>query len=166
MMERRKARVLQEGLYAGVIGYVTVALLTGLVDIIAGRSFFHTAAVLGSALFGSGAEVAVTPEVVFPYNGVHLLVFLALGFLIAFLVYEIELHAAIWYFVFFALLGLFFVSLFIVVALGEAGGPGVSWAVVIGVNSAAALTMGWYLHRRHRGLWRSMRDESDPEEAN
>lgn len=164
-MERRKARVLQEGLYAGVIGYVTVALLTGLVDVIAGRSFFHTAAVLGSALFGSGAEVAVTPEVIFPYNGVHLLVFLALGFLVAFLVYEIELHAVIWYLAFFALLGLFFVSLFVVVALGQAAGPGVSWAVVLGVNAAAALTMGWYLHLRHRGLWRSMRDESDPEEA-
>jgi hypothetical protein len=157
--------MLREGLYAGMIGYVTVALITGLVDLIRGHSFFHTAAILGSALFGSGAEVAVTPEVVFPYNGVHLLVFLALGFLIAFLVHEMELHAMIWYFVFFALLSLFFVSLFIVVALGQAGGPGVSWALVVGANSAAALTMGWYLHRGHRGLWRAIRDETDPEET-
>lgn len=163
-MEPRRARVLQEGLYAGVIGYVTVALATGLVDLLRGHSFFHTAAILGSALFGSGAEVAVTPEVVFPYNGVHLLVFLALGFLLAFLVHEIELHALIWYFVFFGLLSLFFVSLFLVVALGEAAGPGVPWALVIGVNTAAALAMGWYLYRRHRDLWRSMRAENDPEE--
>lgn len=163
-MEPRRARVLREGLYAGVIGYLTVALATGIVDLLRGYSFFHTAAVLGSALFGSGAEVAVTPEVVFPYNGVHLLVFLALGFLLAFLVHQIELHALIWYFVFFGLLGLFFVSLFLVVALGEAAGPGVPWALVVGVNSAAALAMGWYLHRRHRDLWRSMRDEADPEE--
>jgi len=164
-VEQRRTSMLREGLYAGMIGYVTVALITGLVDLARGYSFFHTAAVLGSALFGSGAGVAVTPEVVFPYNGVHLLVFLALGFLAAFLVDEIELHAAIWYFVFFALLGLFFVSLFIVVALGEAGGPGVSWAVVLGANTVAALTMGWYLHRGHRGLWRSVRDGTDPEEA-
>ncbi|MFW6083650.1 MAG: hypothetical protein ACODAA_00365 [Gemmatimonadota bacterium] len=163
-MQSSRARVLREGLYAGVIGYVTVALATGLVDLLRGYSFFHTAAVLGSALFGSGAEFAVTPEVVFPYNGVHLLVFLALGFLLAFLVHEIELHALIWYFVFFGLLGLFFVSLFLVVALGEAAGPGVPWALVVGVNSAAALAMGWYLSRRHRDLWRSMRDEADPEE--
>ena len=163
-MEPRRARLLQEGLYAGVIGYMTVALATGLVDLLRGHSYFHTAAVLGSALFGAGAEVAVTPEIVFPYNGVHLLVFLALGFLLAFLVYEIELHAMLWYFVFFGLLGLFFVSLFLVVALGETGGSGVPWALVVGMNTLAALAMGWYLHRRHRDLWRSMRDETDPEE--
>ncbi|MFW6085315.1 MAG: hypothetical protein ACODAA_08885, partial [Gemmatimonadota bacterium] len=117
-----------------------------------------------TAIFGSGGAVAVTPEIVFPYNGLHLLVFLGLGFLIAFLVYEIELHPVIWYFVFFAILSLFFVSLFVIDALGQAGGPGVPWVSVLIANSAAALAMGWYLHRRHRELWPEMRDETDPED--
>lgn len=164
-MRPERARVLQEGLYVGLIGYATVAIAVGVIDVFMGRSFFYTAAVLGGALFGSGEVVAVAPEIVFPYNGVHLLVFLGLGFLIAFLVHEIELHPAIWYFVFFAILGLFFVSLFVIDALGRAGGPGVPWVSVLIANSVAALAMGWYLHRRHRGLWSEMRDETDPEET-
>lgn len=162
-MEKARAQILQEGLWTGLIGYLTVALVMGLIDVVRGHSFFYTAAVLGGALFGSGGEVAVTPEVVFPYNGVHLLVFLGLGMLLAFLVYEIELHLLIWYFVFFLALGLFFVSLFVVDALGRTGGPGVSWVSVFVANSLAAVAMGWYLRSRHRGLWRAMRDRSDPE---
>lgn len=164
-MRPERARVLQEGLYAGLIGYATVVVVVGAIDVIMGRSFFYTPAVLGSALFGSSGAVVVTPEVVFPYNGVHLLAFLGLGFLIAFLVYEIELHAVIWYFVFFAILGLFFVSLFVIDALGRAGGPGIPWGSVVIANSVAALAMGWYLHRRHRGLWPEMRDQTDPEDG-
>lgn len=164
-MQPERARVLQEGLYAGLIGYATVVVVVGAIDVIMGRSFFYTPAVLGSALFGLGGAVVVTPEVVFPYNGVHLLAFLGLGFLIAFLVYEIELHAVIWYFVFFAILSLFFVSLFVIDALGRAGGPGIPWGSVVIANSVAALAMGWYLHRRHRGLWPEMRDQTDPEDG-
>lgn len=164
-MRAERARVLQEGLYTGLIGYAVVVVVVGAIDVIMGRSFFYTPAVLGSALFGSGGAVVVTPEVVFPYNGVHLLAFLGLGFLVAFLVYEIELHAVIWYFVFFAILSLFFVSLFVIDALGQAGGPGIPWGAVVIANSVAALAMGWYLHRRHRGLWPEMRDQTDPEDG-
>lgn len=162
-METQRANVLQEGLWTGLIGYVTVAVAMGIFDLFRGESFFYTAAVLGSALFGSGGEVAVAPEVVFPYNGLHLLAFLAIGLLLSFLVYEIELHLAIWYLAFFLVLGLFFVSLFVVSALGATGGPGLSWASVLVANSLAAVGMGWYLHRRHGDLWPAMRDRSDPE---
>lgn len=163
METRRRAEMLQEGLWTGLIGYLVVALVMGLIDVARGLSFFFTAAVLGAALFGTGGEVAVTPELVFPYNGVHLLVFLGLGLLLAFLVYEIELHLAIWYLVFFLVLGLFFLSLFVVNALGETGGPGVSWLAVFVANSLAAVAMGAYLHRRHRELWLAIRDRSDSE---
>lgn len=158
-----RGRVLQEGLYLGLIGYVTVAIVVGIVDLAMGRAFFYTPAVLGGALFGSGGAVAVTPEIVFPFNGVHLLVFLGIGFLVAFLVHEVELHPVIWYFVFFALLGLFFVSLFVIDALGQAAGPGIPWISVLAANTVAAFAMGWYLHLSHRGLWAEMRRQTDPE---
>lgn len=164
-MRPERGRVLQEGLYVGLIGYATVAIVMGVVDLIMGRSFFYTPAVLGGALFGSSGAVAVTPEVVFPYNGIHLLAFLGLGFLIAFLVHEVELHTMIWYFVFFAFLGLFFVSLFVIDALGHAGGSGVPWISVLVANLAAAATIGWFLHSRHRDLWLQMRDRTDPEDG-
>ena len=162
-MRAERGRVLQEGLYLGLIGYATVAIVVAIIDVAMGRPFFYTPALLGGALFGSGGPVAVTPEIVFPFNGVHLLVFLGIGFLVAFLVHEVELHPIIWYFVFFALLGVFFVGLFVIDALGQAAGPGIPWISVLAANTVAAFAMGWYLHLSHRGLWSEMRRQTDPE---
>ena len=167
-MKPERARVLWEGFWTGLIGYATVALTVGLIDLIRGRSLFHTVALLGGALFGrpAGAEgVTITPDLVFSYNGLHLIAFLGIGFLVAFLVREVELHPVAWYLAFFALLGAFFLGVFIVGALGETGGPGIPWATILIANLVAALAMGWFLGRQHRGLWRTVR-RADPEARN
>lgn len=165
-MKPERARVLREGFWTGLIGYVTVALAVGVIDLVRGRSFFHTVALLGGALFGrpAGAEgVAVTPDLVFSYNGVHLLAFLVIGMLVAFLVREVELHPVAWYLGFFALLGAFFLGVFVVGALGETGGARVPWASILFANLLAAFAMGWYLGKEHPGLWRSVHRSADPE---
>ena len=162
-MNEERARVLNDGLWIGLIGYVTVALVTGVLDVLRGASFFYTPAVLGGALFGRAGPVAVTPEVVFPYNGVHLLTFLAIGMLIAVLVREVELHPVLWFLAFFVLLGMFFYSLALIGAIGAEAGPGVPWTSILVADAAAAVAMGVFVRSRHPGLWRAMRDESDPE---
>lgn len=164
-MNERRARVLNDGLWIGLIGYVTVALVTGLLDVLRGASFFYTPAVLGGALFGRGGPVAVTPEVVFPYNGVHLLTFLAIGMLIAVLVREVELHPVLWFLAFFVLLGMAFYSLALIGAIGAEAGPGVPWTSILVADAVAAVAIGAFVRSRHPGLWRAMRDESDPEET-
>lgn len=163
-MKPTSQQVLNDGLWIGIIGYVTVALITGVLDVLRGASFFYTPAVLGGALFGRGGPVAVTPDVVFPYNGVHLLTFLAIGMLIAVLVREVELHPVLWFLAFFVLLGLFFFSLALFGAMGAGTEPGVAWVSILVADALAALAIGVFVGRRHPGLWRAMRDDSDPEE--
>lgn len=164
-MNDQRGQVLADGLWIGLIGYVTVALVAGVLDVLRGASFFYTPAVLGGALLGHGGAVTVTPDIVFPYNGVHLLVFLAIGMVIAVLVREVELHPVLWYLAFFVLLGMFFFSLALIGAMGAKAGPGVPWVSILVADAVAALAIGVYVRRRHPGLWRAMRDEADPEEA-
>lgn len=161
-MKPATQKVLADGFWIGLIGYATVAVSVGVLDMLQGRSFFYTPAVLGGVLFGSGGA-AVTPEVVFPYNGLHLLVFLALGMLISVLVHEVELHPVAWFLAFFVILGLFFYSLAVIGAIGAKGGAGVPWTSILVGDALAAVAIAAYVRRVHPGLWRVMRDESDPE---
>jgi len=50
-MRERTKLILVGGLVSGLIGYGTVVLVVSLMNILGGRSPFHTAAVLGSTLF-------------------------------------------------------------------------------------------------------------------
>jgi len=159
-MKETQSQVLYEGLVAGLVGYLTVALVLGLVDVFAGHSFFYTAAALGQAMFGGSAEAGesvVSPGAVFAYNGVHLIAFLVFGFLVAWLVVETELHPTFWYVAFFIPLGVFFFVTVVAAGFGEALGGALPWWSVILANVLAALAMGAYLHRAHPSLLREVR---------
>ncbi|MFQ5690982.1 MAG: hypothetical protein ACE5HQ_12010 [Gemmatimonadota bacterium] len=159
-MKPSRARVLQEGLVAGLIGYATIALFYFVVDIARGRPLFFTAALLGRTVSGgsgSAAEVVVAPGPVFAYNGIHLLAFLFIGLAVAWLVFELELHPVFWYVVFFLLLGGFFMSLVIMLAVAERLAELIPWWSVLGANLLTAAAMGMYLHAAHRRLWRELR---------
>lgn len=93
-------RVLWEGLIAGVIGYAVVVLFFAVLNLIHGRSPFYTAALLGATLFyglENPADLRVWAGPVLAYNGVHLLVFLILGIIAAWLTSEAERGPAFWY---------------------------------------------------------------------
>lgn len=92
--------VAAHGLVAGLIGYATIALLIGVVDLTLGRSFFFTAAMLGQMLFhglANPADVVVEPGVVLAYNGLHLLTFLVIGMSAAWLAHLAEKGAQLWF---------------------------------------------------------------------
>ena len=92
--------IVWEGIVAGLIGYATVAILIGVIDVAQGRSFFFTAAMLGEAAFyglTDPANVVVWPGAVFAYNGVHLLGFLFIGMSAVWLAYLAEKGAELWY---------------------------------------------------------------------
>jgi len=164
-MKETQSQVLYEGLVAGLVGYLTVALVLGLVDVFAGHSFFYTAAALGQAMFGGSAEAGesvVSPGAVFAYNGVHLIAFLVFGFLVAWLVVETELHPTFWYVAFFIPLGVFFFVTVVAAGFGEALGGALPWWSVILANVLAALAMGAYLHRAHPSLLRELKEHGDP----
>jgi hypothetical protein len=99
-MKPERTQVFAQGLVAGLVGYATVAVFFAIVNVIAGRSPFHTAALLGSALFyglRDPAQLVIGPGQVLSYNGLHLMIFLFLGTIAAWLAYLAERGPELWY---------------------------------------------------------------------
>jgi hypothetical protein len=154
-MKPERAQVLAQGLIAGVLGYAAVAVFFLVVNVIAGRSPFHTAAALGSALFyglQDPALLAIEPGPVLAYNGVHLLMSLVAGMIAAWLLFEIEHHHFLWYFGFFVFLAGFVFSLVLLGVYGAEIAHVVSWTLVLGGNLIWVLALGGYLWYQHREL--------------
>ena len=151
-MRAGTTRLLRDGLIAGCIGYAVVVLFVSAIDAFRGRPPFHTAAALGSALFyglEDPAQLVMQPGPVLAYNGLHLVVFLVLGLIMAWLARLAERGPQFWFIA---------AALFMVVLPHAFGFPiwfsGVVsevisfWLVVIAA-SAAALAMGawfWFTH--------------------
>lgn len=99
-MTADRTETLWQGVLAGLIGYATVFLLVGLIDVGLGRSFFFTFALLGEHLFyglSNPAQVVVWPGAVFAFNGLHLLAFLVIGVAAAWLAFMSEKGPELWY---------------------------------------------------------------------
>ena len=154
-----RGRVLRQGAVAGLLGYLTVVLVLAALNLVAGRSPFHTAALLGGALVSGLRDpgaVVVAPGPILAYNALHLLVFLAIGLLAAWLVHWAERGPAFWY------LGLvlFILVLFHLFAatqlftgpIASALPPSQVWGAGIG----SALVMAGYLLRVHPELRRRL----------
>ena len=88
-MTERSKLILSGGLFSGLIGYGTVVVVVSLLNVVRGESPFHTAAMLGSALFyGLDDPSALTIEAgpVLAFNMVHVLSFLAMGMFASWLI--------------------------------------------------------------------------------
>jgi hypothetical protein len=150
-------RVYQDGIVAGVLAAVAVALWFLVFDSVRGRPLY-TPSVLGTALFGRGASLvplATTPvsaEMVLMFTWVHGLVFAVLGGIAARLlaVAERSPHAG------FGILLLFviFQAGFTVAAYLIAAPVlhALTWPAVLVANLLAAAVMGAYLWWRHPAL--------------
>lgn len=161
-----RTRVLVEGLIAGAVGYVAVVLAVAALDVIGGRGLFQTPSLLGQILiggFGEPAADAVAPGPVFAYNGLHLLVFLAIGMGVAWLVYEVELHPVLWYAAFFAMMSAVLVTFMALALVAEPYAELLPRGELIAANAVAAAAIGVYLHRAHPGLAKKILEHGDPE---
>lgn len=158
------ARVLKEGLLAGLIGYAVVALFYAGVDLLTGDSPFRTVRELAGALLGQG-EAPGTVEVgdVLAYNGVHLLAFLALGLGAAWLLLETELHPVFWYVSLTVLMAGFLYAVVSMTVLVTRTGSDLSPWTIPAANALAAASAVAYLLRAHPRLMRTLRERGDPE---
>lgn len=162
-MKSRVQQVFGEGLFTGILGYAVVALFFGVENLLAGQSPFHTAAVLGAPLVASTPTDQQAVAAVFAYNGLHLLVFIVVGTMAAWIVTEVERRPVLWYLGFFAFFLVFAYDLVLLLMItGPAGEPG--WPSILIANGLAVLAMGSYLWVIHPGLWDEIRRRSDPEE--
>jgi hypothetical protein len=162
--EARGQRLLREGLVAGVLGYATVVVYFVALNLIQGRSPFYTAALLGSNLFyglESPADLTITAGPVIAYNGVHLLGFVVVGGIMAWLAGLAERIPQGWY----------LVSLLFLLVLAHGFGLPLwfdepirnelpLWHVVV-ATSIAAVVMGLYLLSAHPRLRASMSEYQD-----
>jgi hypothetical protein len=164
-MTPERARVLSEGLVAGLLGYVVIALFFGSLHLFTGQSLFHTAAALGDGLVSHDASIvggAVAGSVI-AFNGVHMLSFMLFGLIAAWLVSRSERNPGFFFVLLFLGLAGFFYSLsgFLGFSMDRPLAP--SWITVALANVIAGLFMAGYLFRAHPGLWAVIRDSTDPE---
>lgn len=81
-MTEETRRMLGQGLVAGVLGHVVVAVIFAIANLAAGRPMLYTPALLGASLFyglTDPAQLEIQASYVFAYNGTHLLLFMLLG---------------------------------------------------------------------------------------
>ncbi|UCD23005.1 MAG: hypothetical protein JSW51_08005 [Gemmatimonadota bacterium] len=160
MTERTKL-ILAGGLAAGLIGYAAVVVVVGAINVLMGRSLFHTAAMFGAAMFyglEDPAALQISAGPVLAYNMVHVLTLLAVGLFASWLVSLAEEYPAAQYFI---LVALVFVAFHLFAALLLFAGPllgGSAWIVVLVGGMAAAVAMGWYLLKTHPLLQKELRE--------
>jgi hypothetical protein len=155
----RAATIAEDGLFAGALGGLAVAVFFLLVDVLEGRPLF-TPSLLGSVLFLRESAEAVTRvdiPMVFAYTGVHFAIFVAVGMAAAFMVSEFETNPSV---------GLVLLLLFICFEAGFFGvtvgiAPGVigvlgAWLVgianLLAAGAMAAYLLGW----SHPGAFRNL----------
>ncbi len=164
-MRAERVQANLQGLIAGFIGYAAVALFFAIINVIAGRSPFFTAAFFGGALFygvRDPAQVTVWPGAVLAYNGVHLLMFLALGMIASWLAYLSERGPQFWYigailflFVVFHMYG------FVLLLTGGIQTVIPTWTVFVATVLAGTAMFGYLLwvHPRFRSELHEFREE-------
>jgi hypothetical protein len=156
-MRREQAETWVQGLTTGFIGYVSIALMYGGMNLLQGRSAFYTASKLGEVLlYGkTGSELpTLAIEPILAFNGVHLVAFLLIGCVASWLLYEAELHPHFWFFAFFAFLAGFIFSVATAqIVTTPVRGVVPLWSVFV-ANALAAFAMAAFLSRYHRGLIR------------
>jgi hypothetical protein len=144
----------QEGIVAGILAAAAVAVWFLIVDSLAGRPFY-TPSVLGTALFGRGADldkVTVSLSTVAMFTWVHCLIFAALGGVAARLLAVAERNPSLGFGVvlFFVILQSGFTTAVAFVAPTIFSVLG--WASILVANLLAAGTMVAYFRLRHPRL--------------
>ncbi len=157
-MASAERSILREGVVAGLIGAVVVAVWFLGFDIARGTPF-RTPGLLGAAVFQSVTDpTGVSPTFgnVLGYTIIHGLAFVAFGIVAASLMAVSEREPAL-FLAFVILFASFEVFVFGVVgALGKSMlGALVGWAILIG-NLLASIAMLWYFFRAHRALPRTL----------
>lgn len=153
------AAITENGVVAGLLGALVVAVGFFILDVIRGQPF-HTPSLLGSVLF-LGANVdevtGASGTIVFAYTGVHVLAFLVAGVVLAWTIAQLETYPQ------FGLLLVLLLVLAESIAFGfEAAivpqlvGALGAWAVA-GANVTSAAAMIWFLLRRHPGVVERLR---------
>jgi hypothetical protein len=139
---------IREGVLAGLAGAAVIAVLFGVLDVLAGRPLW-TPHALGSALFLGEVppwDAPISPALVGGYTVIHGWVFVAIGLLAAFVLIGNRLPGAhratrigVLALALFLTFGVIFAAFAVLMALGSAPRIGFGW--ILGANVIAAVVM-------------------------
>ncbi|MDP2481097.1 MAG: hypothetical protein Q8W51_12115 [Candidatus Palauibacterales bacterium] len=155
--QREPGDILWDGLIAGALGAVTVALWFLILDL-AKNQPLHTPSLLGDALLHGASSatngVEVEPSLVAVYSGIHLGLFALFGLTAAWVIAKFKQtpilgYLLVFFFVFFE----FAFYVFVLVWAHPIAGDLAVWAILVG-NFLAVLAMGSYFTVRNPGLLR------------
>jgi hypothetical protein len=158
----------REGIVVGLIAYASVAVFYSLFDLLAARGALYTVSMLGRAVFRDlrdpgVLQYPVRPDLtaVFWYNGLHLLVSLAIGLVVVGLIEHAEQRPARARLVLITIVGGFVVTVLGVGLLTAPMRPVLPWWSIVVANGLATLLAAVYLLRRRPGLWRRLSGSAD-----
>jgi hypothetical protein len=150
----------RDGIVVGLIAYAAVAVFYSFFDLLAARGSLYTVSMLGKAVFRDlrdpgVLQYPVRPDLaaVFWYNGLHLLVSLAIGLVVVGLIEHAERHPARARLVLLTIVSGFVVTILGVGWLTAPMRPVLPWWSIVVANGLATLLAACYLLRRRPGLW-------------
>lgn len=157
----RTSQMLRQGITAGMIGALVVAVWFLIVDSVVGRPLF-TPAALGSAFFnGAGGTLGVefSTTTILGYTLIHFAAFLLAGVVASVLVTQAEKapHLVFGIIILFVIVETFFI--FMVAMLSTWLMEELAWWSVLVGNVLAAISMGGYLLKVHPLLRAELKDE-------
>lgn len=152
-------RTIREGLIVGLIAYAAVALFYSAFDFLAARGSLYTVDLLGKAVFRGLRDpgvlrypIEIDPTAVFLYNGLHLLLSLAIGLIVTSLVAQAERHPGRAPSIFLFIVAGGVVTVFLVGYLTEPIRPLLPWWSIVVANVFASIVAGVYLVRKRPAL--------------
>ena len=154
-MPASRERIVFEGLVAGLLAYMAVALVFAGADLVLGRALFATPALIGSVLFYGAHGAGPGPVSAGPVaaaNGVHVLLSVGIGLVAALVVEETERHPQFFYATFFMVVAFLFASTAILLGVPSAITRAAPWAVTLVANVVGLAVAGAYLWRAHPRL--------------
>jgi hypothetical protein len=161
-MQARTATTLTQGVTAGIVAYVAIALVLGGLDLLGGRGVLYSPALLGSVLLEGGADgcqLQFRSSGFWAYTSIHLVMLMLFGLLAGWLIRGSEERPTLW---FGALLTFVMVAWHLTGAVLGLLAPVQAclslWSVTA-AGFAGALAMAAYLWWTHPRLRRALRGE-------
>lgn len=99
-MQANTGKVIRQAVTAGLLGFAVVAVVLAIGNVMDGRSPFFTAAALGAVFLHGTTDptaIVVSARTVMEFLGLHLLIFLAFGFLGAWFAALARKGSQLWY---------------------------------------------------------------------
>jgi hypothetical protein len=150
----------RDGLVVGLIAYASVAVFYSAFDFLAARGSLYTVNLLGQAVFRGLRDPGVlyTPvpldlNAIFLYNGLHLVLSLAIGLVVMRFVGLAERKPALAWPMVFVIVSGFVVTILGVGALSASIRSVLPWWSIVVANSLAVAMAALYVVRRRPGVW-------------